>query len=63
MKKNYIEPTSKCVEIEEEKLLQDSSIKIASFSLGDESGAAKQEYGNDSKSRSGYAHEDLGWDY
>lgn len=54
MKKNYIEPTSKCIELEAEELLQ-------SISMLNE--YAVEEQSMDSKSRSGYAHEDLGWDY
>lgn len=58
MKKNYIEPTSKCIELEAEELLNSLSIVD-----GETCGYALEEEGMNSKSRSNYAHEDLGWDY
>lgn len=53
MKKNYIEPTSKCIELEAEELLQISKTEKAAITP----------LSMDSKSRSNYEHEDLGWDY
>lgn len=54
MKKNYIKPSSISFELEAEELL---------LSISKEEGPAKTSLGMGSKDRSGYAHEDLGWDY
>lgn len=56
MKKNYIEPKSLCIEVEDGQMIA-TSIDI------ENDGNAISKYSMDSKSRSGYAHEDLGWDY
>lgn len=62
MKKNYIEPKSLCIEVEDGQMIVTSGpIDI------DNAKSAKSNNGimpaMESKDRSGYAHDDLGWDY
>lgn len=60
MKKNYIEPKSLCIEVEDGQMIA-TSIDIENVK------SAKSNNGimpaMESKDRSGYAHDDLGWDY